>query len=334
VITTRNPVINVKITVICLGVILFAVAAANLWRLPPPDPDCVLAVSLYKEILEEINIVGIDYSSLTTTLGSYAVKKTSENPETAALMIRLLKDSGISSGSVAAINASGSFPGFVLAALSACSALGVKAYVIASVGSSTYGANIPGNTIADMLLKDSVRRLDHTLLAITPGGSDDKGMELDPQELDRIHEILDKHGLPFIRPASLTDAIDTRESLFIAKGCNMLINIGGSHASDGANVDLALASGILKPNNVQYYKDDGLIQRFLTKNIQVIQILNIRKLYSAYGLDFDQNGKISGNSEKLFRWKKLPLLAALLPVTVALVLFGILRYSGINKRRV
>ena len=324
---------NRRIVVICLAIILWAVLAANSWRLFPPDPDCVRAVSLYAETLKKTVIVGDEYTALTTTLGNYAVKKSSENPVAAALMVRLLKDAGISGNSVVAINASGSFPGFVLAALSACSALGLKPFVIASIGASSFGANIPGNTIADILLEDQVRSLGYSLLAFTPGGSADGGGELDPGELERISVMLEKQGIPFIRPLNLTDAIALRESLFNGKGSSLLINIGGNHPSTGADVNLSLSSGLLKPDTVRAYKGPGLIQDFLASGKPVIQVLNLRKLYAAYGLDFDQTGRLLAGEQKLYRWKKIPVLAALLPVLALVVLLGIFAYAGIDKGR-
>jgi len=314
-----TAVLNVKTAGLCLAIILWAVFAANFWRFSPRDPDCVEAVSIYTELLKKIAIIGLDYSSLTTTLGSYSAKKSSENPITAALMVRLLKDAGVSSDSVVAINASGSFPGFVLASLSACAAMGIKSYVIASIGASTYGANIPGNTIADMLLESETRQLGYILLAVTPGGSSDRGQELDEEELERAADMLEKQGIPFIRPANLAYAIALRESLFDDAGCTLLINIGGNHASSGADTDFALMSGVLKPNKNKAYENAGLIQYFLKAGKPVIQILNVKKLYAAYGLEFDQNGKLLSGSEKVYRWKRLPAAITLLPVLAFLL---------------
>ena len=311
--------LNKKTAGLCLAIILWAVFAANFWRFSPRDPDCVEAVSIYTELLKNTTIIGLDYSSLTTTLGSLSAKKSSENPIAAALMVRLLKDSGATSNSVVAINASGSFPGFVLSSLSACSAMGIKTYIIASIGASTYGANNPGNTIADILLEDDVIKLDYVLLAVTPGGSSDRGLELDAEELERVSDMLEKQGLLFIRPANLADAIALRESLFTNAGCTLLINIGGNHASSGADIDYALMSGVLKPNKKKTYEDAGLIQYFLKTGKPVIQILNLKKLYTAYGLEFDQNGKLLTDSEKVYRWKRLSAPILLLPVLVFLL---------------
>ena len=321
----ETAAISRKTAGLCLAIILWAVFAANFWRFNPRDPDCVEAVSIYTELLMKTSIIGLDYSSLTTTLGSFSAKKSSENPITAALMVRLLKEAGASSNSVVAVNASGSFPGFVLASLSACAAMGIKTFVIASVGASSYGANIPGNTIADMLLEDDVKKLDYVFLAVTPGGSSDRGAELDAEELERVSDMLEKRGIPFIRPANLADAIALRESLFTDVGCTLLINIGGNHASSGADSDFALMSGILKPDRKKTYENAGLIQYFLKTGKPVIQILNIKKLYAAYGLEFDENGELLTGSEKVYRWKRLPAPITLLPVL--LFLLAILWYS-------
>jgi poly-gamma-glutamate system protein len=326
----ETTVINAKTTALCLAIILWAVFAANFWRFSPPDPDCVEAVSIYAELIKKTEIIGLDYSALTTTLGSHSAKKSSENPITAALMVRLLKDAGVSPNSVVAVNASGSFPGFVLSSLSACTAIGIKTFVIASIGASSYGANIPGNTIADMLLEDGVKKLDYVLLVVTPGGSSDRGTELDAEELERIADMLEKRGIPFIRPVNLADAIALRESLFTDSGCTLLINIGGTHASSGADTDFALMSGILKPNKKKTYEDAGLIQYFLKTGKPVIQILNVKKLYAAYGLEFDEEGELLTGSEKVYRWKRLPAIITLLPVLVFLL--AIFRYSRYNQR--
>ena len=329
----KNLAANRKTAGICLLIIVWAVLVSNAWRLYPPDPDCVRAVSLYTEMLKETAVIGDEYTPLTTTLGNYTIKKSSENPIAAALMVRLLKDSGVSGDSVVAINASGSFPGFVLAALSACGAMNIKTCIIASIGASSYGANVPGNTIADILLKNHAGSPDYSILAITPGGSDDRGAELDPEELDRISAMLEKQGIPFIRPENLAAAITLRDSLFNKAGATLLMNIGGNHASSGADINLSLMSGLLKPDKARTYSEPGLIQNFLTAGIPVIQILNLKKLYAAYGLDFDQSGKLLAGADKLYRWKKIPVMAALLPPLGMVVLLGVFGYAGKNKRR-
>ena len=300
--------------VVCLAIILFTVLAANFWRFLPPDQNLIRAVSIYTEILTGTTVVGVDFSELTTTLGNYAVKRSSENPVIAALMVRLLKDAGATLDSVLAINASGSFPGFLLAALSATTALGIETYVIASIGSSTFGANMPGNTIADMLLQDSVRALNFTLLAVTPGGSADRGPELAYEELERVALMLENHGIPFIRPENLAQAIALRKSLFNSVNTALLMNIGGSHASIGDDVEVALMSGVIKPEPNMVFYDAGLVQHFLMSGKPVIQILNVNRLYESYDLVFDKNGHLLAGGDRLFQYTRLSPLVALLPI--------------------
>jgi poly-gamma-glutamate system protein len=328
----KNAVaVDKKTTGLCLAILLWAVLTAQSWRLFEPDPDCVRAVSLYKAALEKTAVIGLEYSPLTTTLGNFAAKKSSEDPVIAALMVRLLKDAGASTDTVAAINASGSFPGFTLAALAACTAMGIKARVIASIGASSYGANVPGNTIADTLLEAGGWGLDYTLLAVSPGGSNDYGAELDPEELDRISRTLKSRDILFIRPANLAESVAARESLFNRAGCTLLITIGGNHASSGADTNLALMSGVLKPR--RQTTGTGLIQRFWAADKQVIQILNVKKLYAFYDIVFDENGKLAAGGEKIYRKKNIPPLVAFLPALAAVISLGIFRYAPKNQRR-
>ena len=291
---------NKKLFIISIITISLAVLLTNLWRFMPRSGNAERAVALYTEILKDTIIIGEDFNSLTTTLGYYPAKKVSENPLIAALMLRLLIDAGITNDTVVAINASGSFPGYTLAMLSACSILGAETYVIASIGSSSYGANIFGNTIADILLQDNVRHLGHTLLAITPGGTNDMGRSLDEDEIERIRILLIENNIPFMRPLNLEDAIDLRISLFSDFGSNILVNIGGSHASTASNLDLDLMAGVITQEQTGTFNDYGLVQHFINSDLPVIQILNLRLLFANYGLSFDEHGNIIGNTGFLF----------------------------------
>jgi len=84
-------------------------------------------------------------------------------------------------------------------------------------------------------------------------------------------------------------------------------------------------SGVLKPDTKKPYEDSGLIQCFLRTGKPVIQILNVKKLYAAYGLEFDQDGTLITGSEKVYRWKRLSAPITLLPVLFFLL--AILWYS-------
>ena len=70
----------------------------------------------------------------------------------------------------------GRFPGLILATLCAARALELEPVVIYSVGSSMYGANLPGFTFVDMLARlreDGI--LPYRIAAVSPGGDQDGG---------------------------------------------------------------------------------------------------------------------------------------------------------------
>ena len=96
-------------------------------------------------------LIGEEYNELTTTLGNLDAKRTSTNPEFAALMVKYFQQAGLKSGDVIAIGSSGSFPALLLATLSASKVMGIIPLTIYAIGASEYGANIPDFTFIDML---------------------------------------------------------------------------------------------------------------------------------------------------------------------------------------
>ena len=95
-------------------------------------------------------LIGEEWTSLTTTLGNLSAKRTSTNPDFAALLVNMFVKAGLKRGDVIAIGAFGSFPPLILATLSAAKALGLKPIIICALGSSMWGANIPDLTWLDM----------------------------------------------------------------------------------------------------------------------------------------------------------------------------------------
>ena len=98
----------------------------------------------------ETGLIGLEWSGITTTLGDIEAKRTSTNPDFAALLVKLFKEIGLKKGDIVAANFSSSFPALNLAFISAADTLGLKAIIITSIGSSTYGGNIEDFTYLDM----------------------------------------------------------------------------------------------------------------------------------------------------------------------------------------
>jgi hypothetical protein len=107
----------------------------------------------------------------------------------------------------------------------------------------------------------------------------------------------------------LRDAVVVRKTLFDRAGCALLVNIGGNHASD------------------------DLIRRFEAEGKPVIRVLNVKKLYAAYGLEFDEDGALVSGAEAVYRSGKIPPLLALPPVLVMLASLAVIRFQRVFKRR-
>jgi len=82
-------------------------------------------------------LIGEEWTTLTTTLGNLSSKRTTTNPDFAALLVDMFIKVGLKRGDVIAIGASGLFPSLILATLSAAKALDLKPITICALGSST-----------------------------------------------------------------------------------------------------------------------------------------------------------------------------------------------------
>ena len=100
--------------------------------------------------VNETGLIGEEWSGITTTLGNLESKRTSTNPDFAALLVKLFKEKGLKKGDIIAANLSSSFPALNLSLIAAADTLGLEAVMVNSVGSSTYGGNIEEFTYIDM----------------------------------------------------------------------------------------------------------------------------------------------------------------------------------------
>lgn len=97
----------------------------------------------------------------------------------ATLSVKYFKEVNLKKGDAIAIGVSGSFPGLIIATLSAIKVLELKPLLIYSIGSSEYGTNIPEFTFVQML--DSLNKEEifpYRLLAISLGGEGDWAEEM------------------------------------------------------------------------------------------------------------------------------------------------------------
>lgn len=243
----------------------------------------------------DTGIIGDEFTPLTTSLGHVADKRTAANPAFAGVIAGYFQEAGLGRGDIIAIGASGSFPAFILATLSAARALELEPVAIYSVGSSMYGANLPGFTFVDML--DGLRRdglLPYQFVAIAPGGEDDAGRGVLFDEAgDTLIAEARRSGLPTIGGASLEAGIQERLRVFAtaARGrpIRCFVNIGGASASFGDTpASLDLANGIVRRvTSIPSSPTRGLVFEFLARGVPVVHLLHVRGLAQANHLPFD-----------------------------------------------
>jgi poly-gamma-glutamate system protein len=124
-------------------------------------------------------LIGVETNMLTTTIGDIVAKRTTTNTAFAALVVRYFYELGLKPGDRIAVGSSGSFPGILLAVLSACAETGVEPVVITSIGASEYGANIEGLSNAEMMAAcREAGVLPYMPAAISPGADGDRAISI------------------------------------------------------------------------------------------------------------------------------------------------------------
>jgi len=243
-------------------------------------------------------IIGDEFSPLTTSVGEVEAKRTAANPAFAAVMVGYFRRAGLRPGDVVAVGASGSFPAFALATLSAAHALGLQPVVIYSVGSSMFGANIPGFTLIDMLAR--LRRdglLPYGLAAVSPGGGGDGddtgGGVLFDESGDTLMAESRRSGVPIVRGETLADRIQDRLRIYerasAGRPVRCFVNIGGAAASFGStSASLSLPNGlVLRPPVLPSSPTRGVVFEFAARGVPVVHLLFVKGLARDNGLPYD-----------------------------------------------
>jgi poly-gamma-glutamate system protein len=240
-------------------------------------------------------IVGDEFTPLTTSLGDVAAKRTAANPAFAAVVATYFERAGLRPGDVVAIGGSGSFPAFVLASLCAARALDLRPVLIYSIGSSMYGANIPGFTFVDMLARlraDGL--LPYSISAVAPGGDRDggSGVLFDETGTTLVDEAR-RSGLPLVEGATLPDRIRRRLQIFDAasggRPIRCFVNVGGATANYGDTAaSLEVPNGlVLRLPSLPGSPSRGLLFEFAARGVPVVHLLHVQGLARQNGLPFD-----------------------------------------------
>lgn len=276
--------------------------------------------------LNQTGLIGPEWTELTTSLGHLEAKRSSLNPNMAALVVRYLHDAGIRAGDTVAVGSSGSFPGLAIAALCAATEMGLDTRVIASFGSSMYGGTrraLPTVRMLQLLEDAGIIRMD--LMAVSPGGDDDRGENLlyeDGRSI--ILGLAAQTGVPVIDAPSLKDSIARRIALY--GDIRLFINVGGASANMGESAyTLTFPNGlVLDPPPIPHDENRGLMFEYAARGLPVIHLLNVRKLCLDNGLPFDPVPLPAPGEGGVYRRTayRLPVAAAALGLGAALLALG------------
>lgn len=265
-------------------------------------------------------LIGAESSFLTTTVGDIVAKRTTTTTAFAALVVRYFYELGLRPGDRIAVGSSGSFPGILLAVLSACAETGVEPVIITSIGASEYGANIEGLSNAEMVAACRDAGIWPFMpAAISPGSDADQGISslyrLEPSdELARYaHDIAARLQVPFIKGNNLEESIALHLRTYQQAGpIKAFVNIGGADVNFGGDTDsLKLKPGLILPSVGRQSKLGGLVGYYLSRGIPVIHLLNIKGLALQSGIPIDGNPFAPLPADVTYSRKKLEWLLIL-----------------------
>jgi len=237
--------------------------------------------------------MGTELTAITTTLGDPAAKRTAQTPDMAALCVRLLTQAGVKGGDRVGACMSGSFPGLNIALVCACEAMGAQLVYTASVGASSYGANLCDFTSPEMLLKLCQAGVLNTPPAsVSAGGDYDSGTNMLGHILEEDALIEDtlarvqNTGVNFVCHPDLADNVAYHAGLYGDIDC--FVNVGGTVVGSGANyVVLGLGQGLIRAEGITYRPDSGLLEYYLAQGVPAIHLLNVKQLCLEYAIPFD-----------------------------------------------
>jgi poly-gamma-glutamate system protein len=132
----------------------------------------------------------------------------------------------------------------------------------------------------------------HEPVAVTLGGDEDTGREMDPGLRALLLEGISGSGFNRLEVPGLEENVGARMRMYEGRTrgrpIKAFVNIGGSGANIGADSSiLKLAPGLARGVFIPSPEKRGVIQEMSRLGIPVIHLLNIRGLVKRYGLPWD-----------------------------------------------
>ncbi len=236
-------------------------------------------------------LIGPEWTEMTSTLGHLDAKRTSIQSDFAALIVKLLNKAGVQRDDTIGLLCSGSFPGLMLASLSAAKALDLEYKIILSLGSSSFGANRPELTILDIyqiLLENSLTG--GKPAGVSLGGEQDTGLGWEEDIIRFLSLKISKSEYNFIRAENLQESIKVKAEILglEQQAITTLINTGGAMANIGTSPSiLRIKPGLVSGMKIPPDDQQGLIHLAARNQIPVIHLLYLKGLAVEYGLSWD-----------------------------------------------
>ena len=282
----------------------------------------------------QTGLIGLEFSPITTSIGSLEAKRTTTNPNFAGLLVLLLREAGVSEGDTVALGASSSFPALIVAAFSAAKAMDLKPLVISSLGASQWGANKPEFhwlQIQECFFK--ARIFNPELIALSLGGEKDVAQDMSPEGRALLSQEIEKSGIFFLRQPDLRQNVESRMRLYREKAgerkIKAFINIGGSWSNMGVDSEiLKIKPGLARIKRFPPLERRGVLYEMAERKIPVIHLLYVRGLAQRYGLPWDPVPLPPPGQGKIYELvrEKQPLFALLASLYFLLVILFSLLY--------
>lgn len=238
-------------------------------------------------------LIGSEISPIATTLGNLEAKRTTTNPNFAALLVQLLEESGVVSRDTIAIGCSASFPALMIATLAAAQAMDVHPIFIISLGSSSFGASNPEfNLLHIFQVLHQKNILTVPPAAVSLGGDLDIGRDFDSEIREQLIRQIKSSGIPFIFEPNLEKNVAQRMKLFEENSSPSrlaaFVNIGGSYSNLGTSaLVLNVKPGMTKPDPIPPKAERGVLFEMAARKVPIIHLLYIKGLALQYGLPWD-----------------------------------------------
>lgn len=307
-------------------------------------------MEISKEDINNTGLIGLRSSFITTTSGQLQAKRTSTNPDFASVAIDMFKELHLKEGDEVGVTLSGSFPALNISILCAIETFKLKPCVMVSIGASTYGANDPDFTFYDMVkyLNDT-GLLNVKVNYVSLGGTDDIGLNFsdvtgklsedeEKELLEKIKTRISSDSAIFIYEKNYLDNVNLRMNYFSkdVRKMKLFINVGGNQISIGVDeAGFISRNGLIKSNSSYLDKKlsnkAGLIERYLSKGVNVAQFLNIKGLASKYNLPYDYVGEITIGESDVYYEETYNIAVCVVALSISVLFLGIIVYFRKKK---